>query len=87
MDLNRERLEAFQSFLQTADIEDRAHFQRAIVEARELLQLSEGELARLFKCARPAIEIWSRGEGAPYQGMRRVIFERLGQAAIAHLMT
>lgn len=81
MGSNRERLEAYWTFLKAADIGDRAQFQQAILEGQSLLELSVGEMARLCKCAKPTIEIWSRGEGAPYHGMRKVIFERLAKSA------
>ena len=81
MGSNRERLEAYWTFLEAADIGDRAQFQQAILEGQALLELSAGDMARLCKCARPTVEIWCRGDGAPYHGMRMVIFERLAKSA------
>ena len=76
-------MEEYLTFLKGADIDDRAAFQRAIGEAQTLLDMSSADMARLCKCARPTVEIWSRGEAAPYHGMRKVIFERLAELALA----
>ena len=83
MSLEGERLKDYLAFLKGADIDDRAAFQRAIGEAQTLLDMSSADMARLCKCARPTVEIWSRGEAAPYHGMRKVIFERLAEIALA----
>jgi len=76
------QLEDYRAFLLAADLDDRATFQRAIVEAQSILDMSFGDIARLCKCARPTVEMWSKGEAAPYHGMRKVIFERLAEIAL-----
>jgi len=82
MGAERNTLEDYRAFLLAADLDDRAAFQHAIVEARSNLDMSSADIARLCKCAHPTVEIWSKGEAAPYHGMRKVIFERLAEIAL-----
>jgi hypothetical protein len=82
MSAEGKRLQDFRAFLLGADVDDRGAFQRAIGEAQSLLDMSSADMAKLCKCARPTVEIWSRGEAAPYHGMRGVIFERLAEIAL-----
>jgi len=76
------QLEDYRAFLLAADLDDRATFQRAIVEAQSVLDMSSADIARLCKCASPTVEMWSKGEAAPYHGMRKVIYERLAEIAL-----
>jgi len=81
MSSKRQQLQDYRAFLLEADIDDRAAFQRAIIEAQSLLDMSTADMAQFCKCACPTVEIWSRGEAAPYHGMRKVIFDRLAEIA------
>jgi ribosome-binding protein aMBF1 (putative translation factor) len=80
-----DELDNYRFSLRSARLDDRQAFARAIVEAQRLLGMSQAEIAREFRCTAGTASRWSKGLAAPYPGMRKVIFRRLGEKATHRL--
>lgn len=58
-------------------------FGALVKAAQQLLELDDGEMARMLKVSRPTIGRWIRGFSTPHQLGRRAIFDALTQRARA----
>jgi hypothetical protein len=76
-----QRLAAYQEFLRSASLDDAGDFRTAIVEAQNLLGLTQTDLAKEFGCARGTVNRWSQGTALPYTGLRKVAFQHLARRA------
>jgi hypothetical protein len=76
-----QKLAAYQEFLTSASLDDPGDFQTAIMEAQNLLGLTQTDLAKEFGCARGTVNRWSQGAAVPYTGLRKVAFQYLARRA------
>jgi|SRR5580700_1671466 hypothetical protein len=72
-----DRLLAYHRGLRSARLDDRLAFRDAIVGAINLLGYTGRDISREFNCTPMTVNRWTRGEAAPFAGMRRVIYEKL----------
>jgi Homeodomain-like domain len=63
--------------LATIHLDDRRQFSDAINKAIDLLGYTPADICEQFNCSRMTVHRWTKGEAAPFPGMRRVIFEKL----------
>jgi len=65
--------------------DDREAFVHIFRDAKSILELTDLELAKDLKVARPTIGRWERGEAVPHRLARRPIFMALARKARAKL--
>ncbi len=65
--------------------DDREAFVHVFSDAKSVLELTDLELAKALRVARPTIGRWERGECAPHRLARRPIFMALARMARAKL--
>jgi DNA-binding XRE family transcriptional regulator len=68
-----------------ADVDDREAFVHIFRNAKAVLELTDLDLAKTLRVARPTIGRWERGESAPHRLARRPIFMALARMARSKL--
>jgi ribosome-binding protein aMBF1 (putative translation factor) len=68
------QLKEFQAAIHQIDLTIDDDFQRLIVAARGLFEMSDGELADALSVSRPTINRWVNGKNLPYNALRKAVF-------------
>jgi hypothetical protein len=71
-------LAELQAFPETSP---RTEFTRQFKDAQLVLELSDTDLARLFKISRPTAGRWRSGDSAPHPLGRKAVFDSLSRVA------
>jgi hypothetical protein len=91
VDSARDRIESLDALVKRLDgfreEDERAEFTRLFNDAALILELSDVDLARLFKISRPTAGRWGRGESAPHPLGRKAVFDVLEREAKKKLRT
>lgn len=63
-----------------ADLTDDEIFRTLLIDAQELLELSDRELGDAFQVSRPTVNRWIKGRNLPHNALRRPLFRWVQEA-------
>jgi hypothetical protein len=82
-----DELRAFREEVHGIDMKVDSEFQRALLTAQRLLEMSDREIGDSLSVSRPSVNRWMNGTNLPYNAMRKVVFSWIENQLAARMRT